>query len=136
MLADHHVLCDLLREMGSAAWRVMDGDEASAGVLRQRLHALGEPLGKHLEVEEERLRPILEPIADWGPQELIYRHVFHVHLREAYDVLVEQADDGTEPPLLAAAALRLLRELRQDLEEEEHDLLHPDALRMERLASS
>src|SRR5205807_655651 len=130
VLADHAQLGAMLREVGRHAWRGVDGKHDARAPLLVALGALAPPFRIHLEVEERLLAPLLEPIAAWGPMDLLETRVNHAHQREQLDALLEATNDPWLPlPLYAAEVVAFVRGAIQEMEREERAILHPDTVR-------
>ena len=128
LFADHVHLGELLKRAGRLAYRVLDGESAAAGPLREAIVALADPLAAHVDFEDLFLPSVIGH-APWGPIHLLHAKVNHAHQHDCMTALLDRAEHRPgDDQTLAEEALALVRELVQDIAREEHDLVHPDAL--------
>lgn len=82
----------------------------------------------HIAFEDRLLLPTLREIDSWGPARADAVAADHAHQRDQLSALRQLAQKGSAVES-ALAALRLVDDLRADMDAEERDLLAPELLR-------
>jgi iron-sulfur cluster repair protein YtfE (RIC family) len=102
---------------------------AEASRLCRRLYA---QLSEHLDLEDEVLVPALRETDAWGGlrADALIRH----HQGQRQELILLVSTDGIEPSHLAERLMQLIEGLRQDMAQEERDILSADLLRDDVLA--
>lgn len=130
ILDDHRWLRALLADTDEIARRVLEGDHALAGRLRERAAAMRERFLGHLRLEETHLVPALRDADDWGEQRAALLLAEHAGQRERFAALLDALQQPPAHPGALGAELRaLVRDLLADMQEEERMLLADTVLR-------
>jgi iron-sulfur cluster repair protein YtfE (RIC family) len=129
ILRDHAVLSEKLATLQRFADEASQQDAEACARARAFACGVVEELADHLEVEEQLLIPLLRDMDAWGPLRAneLYQH--HEQQWIGLKRLQERATSSVQPPELATHIAPTIRRLRQDMEQEELDLLTPDLLR-------
>lgn len=130
ILDDHRWLRALLADTDEIARRVLEGDHALAGRLRERAVAMRERFLGHLRLEESHLVPALRDADDWGEERAALLQAEHAEQRERFAALLDALQQPrAHPGALAADVRALVRDLVADMEKEERTLLADTVLR-------
>jgi iron-sulfur cluster repair protein YtfE (RIC family) len=130
VLSGHTLLRQLLDDIDRLASMELDVPGTGAQNLRARAGELASTLSAHLELEEEILQPILKTIDAWGPVRVERMNADHANQRERiFDIRRQSADPNFANANLARRLRQLVVDLREDMEWEEREMLHPDLLR-------
>lgn len=128
LLKQHRGLRALLHRTKKAAVRCKQGESTAAGELRQAITQLAGALRLHNQCEEEMLGGIIPTLDAWGPARA--EAMSESHVREHFAVHAALVDAGRmmNPQAVAAAALRLIDQLKHHMAREEEDFLRADLL--------
>ena len=111
-----------------------EADESRvAGVtdqLRREAQRILERLRMHMEWEEQHLVPALRAADAWGEERVAQLLADHREQREILDLIVKRLRDPERPDALIAEDVSdWVAYLREDMQQEEHDLLDERVLR-------
>jgi iron-sulfur cluster repair protein YtfE (RIC family) len=101
-----------------------------ARALRDDARALLEELSNHMRWEEHYLLPALRDADAWGEERARRLIGDHREQRQVLDLIIERLRDSGRPEALVVRdVFGLIAFLREDMDEEERDLLDPRVLR-------
>jgi len=129
ILEEHVHLADQLKHVADLAGATLSGKTDAVAQLRSRGVMLYRELCDHLDVEDRILAPALGDTPGFGPlrkQQLLAHHAEQrSELREALSRLESGGGSDVE---VASELLRLVAVIRDDMAQEERDLLDPNLL--------
>jgi hypothetical protein len=128
ILRDHDSLRRHLSEL-EAECRAMLTDSTRTDCVRGLAHEVLWELTQHTELEDEILAPALLEIDAWGQVRADQLLTHHRCQRERIHALADLYDAGLALTEIKLITESFIAELRDDMEHEERDLLHPDLLR-------
>lgn len=132
VLADHEALRERLDHLEHLARRVLLGGERCDALdeLRALSTALLQRLTDHMGWEDRYLKPALCDADAWGEERARRMTEDHREQREQIRFLRARFQDADRPePLVAQDVLGLAALLREDMEDEERDMLDERVLR-------
>lgn len=130
VLADHHELRADLDRIELLAREILEGLRIPVEALRMETERLFARLETHMKWEEAYLLPALRDADAWGAERAQRLVCDHKEQRELLGFIQGRLRDAMRPSLAVARdATHLITLLRDDMLEEEHDLLDPDVLR-------
>ncbi len=104
--------------------------ERGVHALRDAARQLYNSLSAHIELENRILAPALKQTDAWGPLRADGLLTCHAEQKLALEGALMELDDLAQPPMaLAAHVEQLIQGIRNDLENEENNLLCPELLR-------
>ena len=129
ILRDHAALIERLSALQRAADEATHQDGDACARTREFARGVVEELADHLDIEEHLLVPLLRDMDAWGTIRAneLYQH--HEQQWRGLKRLHEGAMRPVPPMELATHISVVIRRLRQDMEQEEIDLLTPEILR-------
>lgn len=101
---------------------------ASDRPLDDLVRDLNRSFGAHLLFEEQALAPVLAVVDHWGPERVRALHEDHARQRQEFATLIEALDGSWSTGHLGQAILKLVTDLRRDMDEEEHGCLRPSLM--------
>jgi hemerythrin-like domain-containing protein len=123
VLLDHDALREVLTRVEDLATQVASG-EPLADALRSEGRALHETLCDHVDWEDENLAPVLRAAGPRGEERADQLAREHREQRELLDYTLERLRDESRPAVvLARDLLGLVTLLREDMVDEERDML-------------
>jgi len=130
VIADHEGFRDVLDRLERRTRAADGGDAAALQELRGLAQGLLERLQEHMRWEEHYLRPALREADAWGEERAERLTREHAEQREELAFILQRLRDPERPePLVINDLIGLIVMLREDMDEEERDLLDERVLR-------
>lgn len=130
VLKDHQDLRARLEALEEVGRKVQDGDRRLLGPLRVATEQFLRRFESHTRWEDAHLRPALLEADAWGQERAERLDHDHEEQRELLEYILRQLREAGRPPaLVARSVLDLIALIRQDMVDEENDLLDERVLR-------
>jgi CBS domain-containing protein len=139
VLSEHLHLRQLIAHALDNARNVCAGEthEQDIRAMRNAARSVCTALIAHTELEDRLLAPLLETIDAWGPVRASQLRREHARQRLGLDRALLILEDETQAVLAQAASIEdLLRQIQEDIAQEETELLGSDVLKEELVAAS
>lgn len=138
VLAAHAGVRELADEVDELAVRTLREPKVARRWLERRLIDLLDLVAAHMDLEDRLLRPTLRDIDAWGEARVARMDKDHLQqrltIRQLNRAVTECGGADIEVGFLARVARRFIGELRQDMLDEERDLLSPELFREDLVA--